>query len=231
MKISIVIPCLNEEKAIGKCIEEASAGLRPFNVQSEIIVADNGSTDSSVSIAKRLGATVINVPKRGYGAALKAGILASQGEYVVMGDSDGSYDFTEVGKFIEKFEGGYDIVLGNRFLGGIEKGAMPFLNRYVGNPLLTFITRFLYGKGFGDTQCGLRGGRRQALLDLNLKSDQFEYASEMVVRALQSDFRLAEVPIHLRNDDPSRKPHLRPFRDGFRHLKFLLGAKMCRPSK
>ncbi len=225
MKLSIVIPCLNEAKAIGACVKEAKQSLLALKIDGEVVVADNGSTDDSKEIATKAGARVVHVQERGYGSALRNGIISAQGEFVIMGDGDGSYDFTEIGRFMEKFDQGYDLVMGNRFRGGIEPGAMPFMNKHIGNPALTFITRVLFGKAFGDTQCGLRGGKRQVILDMNLKSDHMEYASEMVVKALKSPLRLAEVPVKLRNDDPSRRPHLRPFRDGIRHLKFLLCEK------
>lgn len=222
MKISIIIPCLNEEKTIGACVKEAKRSLGSLDLAGEVIVVDNGSTDRSAVIATEFGARLIRTSRPGYGAALKAGLLAAQGEFVIMGDGDGSYDFTEVSRFMKKFDDGYDLVIGNRFQGGIEPKAMPFLNRYVGNPLLTKIIRVFYGNVFGDTQCGLRGGKRSALLTLNLASDQFEFASEMVVKALRSSFRLAEVPVRLRYNNPARRSHLRPFRDGLRHLWLIV---------
>jgi len=222
VEISVVLPCLNEYETVGTCVSKAISCLESRHIRGEVIVADNSSTDRSVAISKKLGAKIVHVPKKGYGAALKAGIKAAQGEFVVMGDSDGSYDFSEVSRFIKKFDEGYDIVMGNRFQGGIEHGAMPFLNRYVGNPLLTAFTRMLYGGNFGDTQCGLRGGKRSALLSLDLHSDQFEFASEMIVKTLKSSLRYAEVPVKLRKDDPDRHPHLRPFRDGLRHMILII---------
>ncbi|MES2216753.1 MAG: glycosyltransferase family 2 protein [Patescibacteria group bacterium] len=228
MQLSIVIPCLNEKETIVRCIEEAKQGILRLGISAEIIVADNGSSDGSVELARAAGARVVHVPVRGYGAALKAGILAAQGKYIVMGDSDGSYDFTQVPDFIRKFDEGYDIVLGNRFLGGIEPGAMPFLNQHLGNPVITVFTQILHGRAFGDTQCGLRGGTREALHSLNLQSDQFEYASEMVVKALRSNLRLAEIPVRLRHDHTDRKPHLRPWRDGLRHMRLIVAHAISR---
>ncbi len=226
MKLSIVIPCLNEELTIGSCIEQAKKGLLSLNIDSEIVVVDNGSTDRSLSIIKEKGARIISVPVRGYGNALIAGIIGAKGEYVVMGDSDGTYDFTEAVNFMQKFNEGCEIVLGNRFKGKIEKGAMPFQNRYLGNPAISFLIRLLYGKGFGDTQCGLRGGKRETLLKLRLVCTGMEFASEMAIKALESGVKIGEVPIHLHPDVPGRKPHLRPWRDGFRHLKYIIGHKL-----
>jgi glycosyltransferase involved in cell wall biosynthesis len=222
MKISVVMPCLNEKQTIVGCVTEALAATKIYGSEAEVIVADNGSTDGSVGLAAKAGARVINVPTRGYGAALKAGIEASQGTYVVMGDADGSYDFSEIPNFMKSFVKGNEIVIGNRFSGGIVPGAMPFLNQYLGNPAITLVTKILHGKTFGDTQCGLRGGTKEALQALNLQSDQFEFASEMVVKALRSNFKLAEIPIKLRLDATDRKPHLRPWRDGIRHMKLIL---------
>jgi glycosyltransferase involved in cell wall biosynthesis len=222
MELTVVIPCLNEHKTLARCIAEAEEGIRAAGTQAEIVIADNGSTDGSIEIAKSLGARVVHVPVRGYGAALKAGINAAEGKYVVMGDGDGSYDFREIPHFLAQFKKGHDIVMGNRFKGGIERGAMPFLNKYLGNPGITGLIWIFHGSAFGDTQCGLRGGSKKALQDLNLVCDQFDFASEMVIRAHQGDYKLAEIPVKLRPDDVTRKPHLRRWRDGVMHSKLIL---------
>jgi glycosyltransferase involved in cell wall biosynthesis len=222
MEISVIIPCLNEKRTIRRCVEEAREGISSINKLGEVIVIDNGSSDDSIAIAIQAGARVIKAETKGYGIALRTGINNARGKYVIMADSDGSYDFRLVPKFYNKFQEGYDIVIGNRFMGGIEDGAMPFLNRYLGTPVLTMITRILFGKGFGDTQCGLRGGSKEALTHLNLKSTGFEFASEMIAKALRSNYKHIEIPVTLRLDHKDRKPHLRPWRDGFRHLKLLI---------
>lgn len=222
MELSVVIPCLNEGRTLEAVIVEAKQGIVSSGATAEIIVADNGSSDDSIEIAKKCGARIVNVPAKGYGSALMAGIEAAKGKYIVMGDADGSYDFREIPKFTEKFRTGYDIVMGNRYKGGIEPGAMPFLNKYLGNPGLTALVWLLHGRKIGDTQCGLRGGSREALMGLSIKTRQFDFASEMVVRALRKKCRIAEVPVKLRPDHIERKPHLRRWRDGIMHCKLIL---------
>jgi glycosyltransferase involved in cell wall biosynthesis len=220
--LSILMPCLNEAKTLGRCIAKAKSFLAQQNFQGEIIIADNGSTDGSQQIAESLGARVVTVPERGYGNALKAGINAARGEFVIMGDSDDSYDFLALDKFVEQLESGYDLVLGNRFAGGIKKGAMPSLHRYFGNPLITTIGRLLFKSSVNDFYCGLRGFRRDAILGLGLTSPGMEFALEMVVKSTISHLRITEVPTTLFPDDRGRPPHLRSWRDGWRSLRFYL---------
>ncbi len=222
MELTILMPCLNEEETLGKCIDKANAFLREHQVVGEVLIADNGSTDRSVSIAHEKGARVIHAERKGYGAALIAGCAAAYGRYVIMGDSDDSYDFLHLMPFLDKLREGYDLVMGNRFKGGIEKGAMPFLHRYVGNPVLSALGRLLYHSRIGDFHCGLRGYNRERMQALHLKTTGMEYASEMVVRAEMNHYRITEVPTTLSPDGRSRTPHLRTFSDGWRHLRFLM---------
>jgi glycosyltransferase involved in cell wall biosynthesis len=221
-ELTIVIPCLNEAETLGVCIEKAHRFFRAYDVRGEVIVADNGSTDGSQGIARDAGARVVAVAYRGYGAALQAGIAAAETPYVAMADGDDSYDFMGLMPFVEKLREGYDLVMGNRFLGGIGRGAMPKLHRWVGNPVLSAAGRLLYGAPVGDFHCGMRAFQRTAILDLGLSSSGMEYASEMVVKAHLEGLRITEVPTTLSPDGRSRAPHLRSFRDGWRHLKFLL---------
>ncbi len=222
VELSIVMPCLNEAETLGVCIEKANRFLRDFGVAGEVVIADNGSTDGSQQIAEALGARVVAVPVRGYGAALQAGIVASRGTFVAMADSDDSYDFLGLMPFVLKLRDGFDLVMGNRFKGGIAPGAMPPLHRYLGNPVLSFVGRLFYPSKIGDFHCGLRAFRRDAILGLGLKTTGMEFASEMVVKATLAHLKVAEVPTTLSPDGRSRPPHLRSWRDGWRHLKFLL---------
>jgi glycosyltransferase involved in cell wall biosynthesis len=222
IEVSIVMPCLNEARTLPVCIAKARAFLQRSGVDGEIVVADNGSTDGSQAIAERLGARVVNVSERGYGAALRAGIAAARGRYVIMGDSDDSYDFENLDPFVSRLRAGFDLVMGNRFAGGIAPGAMPWHHRYVGNPVLTFIGRLFFKSPVRDFHCGLRGFDRDRILALGLSSPGMEFASEMVVKATLARLRIAEVPTTLRPDGRGRPPHLRSFRDGWRHLRFLL---------
>ncbi|GMM93515.1 glycosyltransferase family 2 protein [Qipengyuania sp. MTN3-11] len=221
-ELSIVIPCLNEAETLATCIVAAQRFLRAYDVQGEIIVADNGSTDGSQAIARELGAQVIDVAERGYGAALRAGIAAAQTPFVAMADGDDSYDFMGLMPFLVRLREGYDLVMGNRFMGGIARGAMPPLHKYLGNPALSMAGRVFYRAPVGDFHCGLRAFRREAILGLGLSSTGMEFASEMVVKAQLSGLSMTEVPTTLKPDGRSRAPHLRSFRDGWRHLKFLL---------
>jgi glycosyltransferase involved in cell wall biosynthesis len=216
------MPCLNEAESIEHCLRRARVGLEESGVQGEIVVADNGSDDGSQETARRLGARVVNVERKGYGAALAGGVAAARGRFVVMGDADGSYDFGQIRPFVERLRSGDDLVMGNRFRGSIESGAMPPLNRYLGNPVLSLIGRLLFNSEIGDFHCGLRAFRRDAITGLNLQSDGMEFASEMVVKATIGGLKISEVPTTLSPDLRSRKPHLRPWRDGWRHLRFLL---------
>jgi glycosyltransferase involved in cell wall biosynthesis len=220
--LSILMPCLNEAKTLGNCIAKAKSYLARQNFSGEIIVADNGSTDGSPQIAESLGARVVTVPERGYGNALKAGIKAARGKFVIIGDSDDSYDFVSLDSFVEQLEAGYDLVLGNRFMGGIKSGAMPVLHRYFGNPFLTAIGRLLFKSPVHDFYCGLRGFRRDAVLRLGLSSPGMEFALEMIVKSTLRHLRITEVPTTLQPDGRDRLSHLRTWRDGWRSLRFYL---------
>ena len=222
IELTILMPCLNEEETIGICIEKALRFLKKSKIQGEVLIADNGSSDKSIEIAKSLGARVINVSNKGYGSALIAGSKSAYGKYVIMGDSDDSYNFLHLEEFVKKLRKGYDLVMGNRFLGGIEKGAMPFSHRYIGNPFLSFLGRLFYHSKIHDFHCGLRGYNREKICNLNLHCSGMEYASEMIVKAELNNLKITEVPTTLKKDGRSHKPHLRTFRDGFRHLSFLL---------
>jgi hypothetical protein len=222
IELTILMPCLNEAETLGTCIEKAKTFLARTGIRGEVLVADNGSTDGSVNIANTLGAHVVLVPGRGYGAALLGGIAAARGGYVIMGDADDSYDFSRLDSFVAKLREGYELVMGNRFIGGIAPGAMPVLHRWLGNPLLSLLGRAFFKAGVGDFHCGLRGFRTQAIRDLDLRSPGMEFASEMVVRGRLARLRITEVPTTLKKDGRSRAPHLRTWRDGWRHLRFLL---------
>lgn len=222
VELTIVLPCLNEAETLAGCVEEALRALREQNISGEVVVADNGSTDGSQAIATRLGARVVPVSEKGYGRALQGGIAAARGRFILMGDSDGSYDFTHAGRFLQKLREGYDLVMGNRFLGGIQPGAMPWKNRYIGNPLLSGIGRLFFHCPIRDFHCGLRAFSRDAYDRLELRTAGMEFASEMVIKATLFKFRIAEIPTTLRPDGRSRPPHLRPWRDGWRHLRFML---------
>lgn len=222
VEVSIVMPCLNEAETLAACIEKARESLAANNVVGEIIVADNGSADGSQEIAIQFGARLVEVVEKGYGSALIGGIEAARGKYVIMGDADNSYDFAALAPFIEKLRAGNDLVMGNRFLGGIRPGAMPPLHRYLGNPVLTKLGRLFFGSPSGDFHCGLRGFSKAAVMKLDLQTTGMEFASEMVVKATLQGMRIAEVPTTLAPDGRSRAPHLRSWRDGWRHLRFLL---------
>lgn len=222
VELSVVMPCLNEAKTVGLCVGKALAFMRAAGVCGEVVVADNGSVDGSQRLAEEAGARVVRVPLRGYGAALQAGIAAARGEYVIMGDSDDSYDFSRLELFVQALRAGDQLVMGNRFQGGIETGAMPFLHQYLGNPVLSFIGRLFFRNSIGDYHCGLRGFSRDAILRLGLVTRGMEFASEMVAKAALSNYRIAEVPTTLQVDKRGRPPHLRTWRDGWRHLRFLL---------
>jgi len=222
IEISILMPCLNEAETISACLKKATAFLARSKVRGEVLVADNGSTDGSVQIAERLGARVVHVASRGYGAALQHGIDAARGRFIIMGDSDDSYDFSQLDGFIAKLRDGFDLVMGNRFQGGIAPGAMPPLHRYFGNPALSFVGRTFFKMNIGDFYCGLRGFRRDSILRLGLISSGMEFALEMVVRAGLAHLKIAEVPTMLSPDGRSRPPHLRTWRDGWRSIRFFL---------
>ena len=222
LELTILMPCLNEAETLGSCIDKAREFLTRRGIDGEILIADNGSTDGSVRIAEEHAAQIIYVPVKGYGSALLNGIRAARGTYVIVGDADRSYDFSRLDSFVERLRGGYDIVLGNRFMGGIGHGAMPFLHRYLGNPVLSYLGRLFFAIPVGDFHCGLRGFRRDRLLGLGLRALGMEFASEMLVRAALGGLSIAEVPTTLSPDGRSRPPHLRTWRDGWRHLRFLL---------
>ena len=222
LELSIVIPCLNEAETLAAVIDRAQRFLQAYNVAGEVIIADNGSTDGSRTIAVEHGARVVPVSERGYGAALRGGIQAAHGTYVAMGDADCSYDFMGLMPFLDRLRGGTEMVIGNRFLGGIGRGAMPPLHRYLGNPVLSFAGRVFYSASIGDFHCGLRAFRRDTVLKLDLTSSGMEYASEMIVKAHLAGLTMEEVPTTLAKDGRSRPPHLQSWRDGWRHLKFLL---------
>ena len=222
LELTILLPCLNEAETIEICVDMAMSYLASGDVRGEVLVADNGSTDRSQQLAAAKGARIVQVRDRGYGSALRSGIQAARGRYVVMGDADGSYDLSDLGLFVAKLREGYDIVMGNRFRGGIAPGAMPFLHRYLGNPVLSFLGRLFFGVKAGDFHCGLRAFNRERIQALNLHTTGMEFASEMLISAAVRSYRICEVPTTLKKDGRSRPPHLRTWRDGWRHLSFLL---------
>ncbi len=222
LELTILMPCLNEEETIGTCILKAQNAIKERGIMAEVLIADNGSTDASIEIAQNLGAQVIHVKERGYGSALIAGINHAKGKYIIMGDADDSYDFGDIYKFVKKLRNGFDLVMGNRFKGGVEKGAMPYLHRYLGNPVLSFIGRLFFRSPIKDFHCGLRGFNRDAILELGLCTTGMEFASEMVVKSALNKLNISEVPIKLYPDGRTRAPHLRTWHDGWRHLRFLL---------
>jgi glycosyltransferase involved in cell wall biosynthesis len=217
-----VIPCLNEANSLALCIDKAIAAFSKSGMRGEVVVADNGSTDGSIEVAESHGSRVVRVPARGYGAALKAGIAEARGEYVIMGDADDSYDFSEVPNFVAKLRQGYDLVMGNRFRGKIKPGAMPSLHKHFGNPGLSWLVNFLFGAGVGDSYCGMRGFSRSLYDRLDLRSSGMEFALEFVIKASQIGARISEIPITLWPDKRGRPPHLRSFHDGWRSLRFML---------
>ncbi|WP_431820003.1 glycosyltransferase family 2 protein [Burkholderia sp. F1] len=222
IELTILMPCLNEARTVGICIAKALSYMERNQIKGEVVVADNGSSDGSQSIAAAAGARVVPVSRKGYGAALLGGIAAAKGRYVIMGDADDSYDFSSLNAFVAKLRAGFQIVMGNRFLGGIEEGAMPFLNRYLGNPVLSFIGRLFFSSDIRDFHCGLRGFSREAVLRLNLDTPGMEFASEMIVKAVLAKLSICEVATKLNKDGRDRPPHLRRWSDGWRHLRFLL---------
>jgi hypothetical protein len=222
VELTVLMPCLNEVRTLPACIGKAQGYFRRAGVAGEVLIADNGSTDGSVELAQSLGARVVHVPQRGYGAALIAGIAAARGRFVIMGDSDDSYDFSNLQPYVDALRGGGQLVMGNRFAGGIKPGAMPPLHRYLGNPVLSFVGRLFFRSPIRDFHCGLRGFDRAAMQALGLQSPGMEFASEMVVKATLWGLRVTEVPTTLSPDGRDRPPHLRSWRDGWRHLRFLL---------
>lgn len=220
--VTAVMPCLNEERTLGGCIEKAQRAFREMGIVGEVVVADNGSTDGSVAIAESRGARVVHEPRKGYGSALMTGIAAACGSVVVVADADDSYDWTTLGDFVKKIEEGYDLVMGNRFKGGIEPGAMPALHRYLGNPVLSTLARVMYRIPIADFHCGMRAFTREAFERMNVRTPGMEFATEMVINASHAGLRIAEIPTRLYPDKRDRPPHLRSFRDGWRHLRFML---------
>ena len=225
LEVSVVIPCLNEARTLAACIEKAQRAFQKHVIRGEVVVADNGSNDGSQDIARNMGARVIDVQQKGYGSALMGGIDAARGRYIVMGDADDTYDFSQLPRFVDKLRDGYELVMGNRFAGGIEPGAMPPLHRYLGNPVLSFIGRMFFWSNIGDFHCGFRAFSKSAYEKLGMRTCGMEFASEMVVKATLAGLRIAEVPTTLSRDRRGRPPHLRTWRDGWRHLRF-----MCRSS-
>ncbi len=221
-ELSIVLPCLNEAATVASCVDKARAFLDQTGIDGEVVVADNGSSDGSAELAAARGARVINVPDRGYGRALAEGIAAARGEFVIMADADDSYDLANLGDFLVQLRQGWDLVMGNRFRGGIARGAMPFLHRYLGNPVLSGLGRLFFSSPCRDFHCGLRGFRRDAILRLDLRTTGMEFASEMVVKATLAGLRITEVPTTLVPDGRGTPSKLRTWRDGWRHLRFLL---------
>ena len=221
-ELSFVMPCLNEAETLASAVRTAQEFLAAHRIQGEVVVADNGSTDGSAEIARAAGARVISVDQRGYGSSLMGGIAAARGESVIIGDPDGSYDFASVDSLVAKLRDGYDLVVGNRFQGGVLPGAMPRLNRFVGNPLLSGLGRLFYRTHIGDFHCGLRGFKKAAIERMDLRTTGMEFASEMIVKATLLGMRVGEVPTKLAPDGRSGPSHLRPWRDGWRHLRFLL---------
>jgi glycosyltransferase involved in cell wall biosynthesis len=221
-EFSVVMPCLNEAETLAVCIKKAQGYFELEGINGEVVIADNGSTDGSQAIANKLNARVVDVPEKGYGSALNGGILAADGTYVIMGDADDSYDFSNLNAYVMKLREGYDLVMGNRFKGGIKKGAMPALHKYLGNPVLSFIGRLFFKSKIGDFHCGLRGFNKEAYGKMDMKTTGMEFASEMIVKASLKNLKIAEVPTILSPDGRTRPPHLNTWRDGWRHLRFLL---------
>jgi glycosyltransferase involved in cell wall biosynthesis len=222
LELSIIMPCLNEAETLETCIRKALAYLERAQIRGEVVIGDNGSTDGSQKIALACGARVVKIEQRGYGAALYGATLAARGKYIIMGDSDDSYDFSSLDPFMEKLREGYDLVMGNRFVGGVKPGAMPWKNRYIGNPILSAIGRLFFHCPAKDFHCGLRAYSRDAFTRMDLRTTGMEFASEMVIKATLDRMKIVEVPTTLSPDGRSRPPHLRPYRDGWRHLRFML---------
>jgi glycosyltransferase involved in cell wall biosynthesis len=221
-EVSVVLPCLNEAETLATCVSKALAAMKSAGINGEVVIADNGSTDGSQELAMKCGARVVNVTARGYGAALRGGIAAARGHYIVMADADDSYDLGQIADFVESLRAGADLVMGNRFRGGIRQGAMPPLHRYLGNPVLSFLGRFFFHVPCGDFHCGMRAFTKSAFERMELRTSGMEFASEMLVRASFYGLKIQEVPTTLSPDGRSRAPHLRTWRDGWRHLRFLL---------
>jgi hypothetical protein len=227
IEVSIVIPCLNEARSLGGVVDEAREMFSKFGISGEVVVADNGSTDGSAEIAAAHGARVVYVPVRGYGSALRGGVEGSRGTYVVFADADGQHDLDDVPRILDKLREGFDLVVGNRFAGGIQRGSMSFSHRYIGNPMISGLLRLLFHPKIHDAQCGMRGFAKAAFAQMDTRTTGFEFSPEMVVKAVRHHLRMTEVPITVRPDERDRPPHLRTIPDGWRHLTFLL---MCSPT-
>jgi glycosyltransferase involved in cell wall biosynthesis len=227
LELSVVMPCLNEERTVGRCVEKAVRTMRELGIRGEVIVVDNGSTDRSIELAEAAGARVVRHTLRGYGNALRRGFSEARGTYIIMGDADDSYDFTDIGRFVDRLRAGADVVMGNRLKGHIKPGAMPWLHRWVGNPGLSWFLNLLFHTGAGDTLCGLRGFRREVFPRMNLQMPGMEFAGEMVIKSALAGLKIEEIPITLWPDGRDRRPHLRTFRDGWRFLRFVL---LCSPT-
>ena len=221
-ELTILIPALNEEKTIGICIEKANKFLKEYNVNGEVLVADNGSTDETIKIAENLGARVVNVKEKGYGNALINGGKEAKGKYTIMGDADDSYNFLEIMPILEKLREDYDFVIGNRYKGKMEKDAMPFSHKYIGTPIISWIGRMKYKVEIGDFNCGLRGYDTKKINELNCKCEGMEYATEMIIRVKKANLKMIEIPINFYKDGRDKRPHLKTIEDGFRHFKVLL---------
>ena len=222
LEVTLLMPCLNEAETIGICVEKAMNSIKKNKLKGEVLIADNGSTDGSQKIATKLGARVVAIPERGYGSALRGGTKEAKGKYIIMGDSDDSYDWSNIMPFIKELRKGNDLVMGNRFKGGIEEGAMPWAHKYIGTPVLSFLGRLFYKNKIGDFNCGMRGYNKESILKLNLVCPGMEYASEMIVKSAINNLKIAEVPTTLKKDGRTRAPYLRSWSDGWRHLKFLM---------
>lgn len=221
-EFTILMPCLNEEGTIGFCISEALEYIAKSGIRAEILIADNESTDISCTLARAMGARTLTIPEKGYGNALRKGIREARGKYIIMGDCDGSYDFTALDGFVEKLREGYALVMGNRYLGGFEKGAMPFWHRFIGVPFLSFLGRLKYKTNIGDFHCGLRAFQRDTALSLSLKTTGMEFATEIIGAFAKTGEKICEIPVTLRRDKRSGKSHLRTVRDGLRHIRLIL---------
>jgi len=220
--VSVVIPCLNEVNSIAFCIDKALQAFREAGIRGEVVIGDNGSTDGSIELAQKRGARVAHATLKGYGHALRAGIEAARGQFIIMGDADDSYDFTEVPRFVTKWREGYEVVMGNRFKGAIKPGAMPWHHKYIGNPVLSGVLRTLFHTHIGDSHCGMRGFTKDTYQRMDLRTTGMEFASEFVIKAAKLGAKMAEIPITLWPDKRGRPPHLRSFRDGWRHLRFMV---------
>lgn len=224
--LSVVIPCLNEEKTIGICIDKCFDMFEKMGIQGEVIVSDNGSSDRSIEIAEEKGARVCHCEEKGYGITLRTGFNNASGKYILMADADDSYDFRQIDKFYNKIQEGYDMVMGTRLNGIIHKGAMPFLHRYLGTPVLTMLVNILWGLKITDSQCGMRIFKKESLDKVQLKCDGMEFATELLTKAASEKWLITEIPIEFFKDGRSGKPHLRPWRDGLRHLRLIIKTKL-----